>query len=122
MIVHRRFRTFRTSGDHDRDAQSKAESRQDNPLTAAVGDRAAEVFYRVYLSSRYCSDDCAEASRGEQRASRNPAMVEARSETRAAARADRRCANPDSNKPLTAQRASMKFCSIRCRVAAHRAQ
>jgi hypothetical protein len=46
------------------------------------------------------------------------AMVKARSEERAAARAGRRCAH--CNEPITAQRSSNKFCSVGCRVAAHR--
>ena len=36
-------------------------------------------------------------------------------QARAADRADRYCANPDCNKPLTAQRSTKKFCSERCR-------
>jgi len=84
--------------------------------------RCGREFYRVTTSGHYCSDDCAEASQGEQRASRNAEMVRTRSKERAAARAGRRCANPDCNKRLKAQRSSMKFCSIRCRVAVHRAR
>jgi hypothetical protein len=47
-------------------------------------------------------------------------MIKVRSEAQAAARADRSCANPDCNRPIAALRSTMKFCSARCRVAAHR--
>ncbi|HEY2533140.1 MAG TPA: hypothetical protein VGJ20_35295 [Xanthobacteraceae bacterium] len=46
-------------------------------------------------------------------------MVEVRSEARATAHVDRR-ANADCNKPITGQRSTMKFCSVRCRFAANR--
>jgi hypothetical protein len=71
--------------------------------------RCGDEFYRLGGSGRYCSDVCAEAGQ----AVRNAAIAEAR----AAARADRYCANPDCNKPLTTQRSTMKFCSERCRQA-----
>jgi endogenous inhibitor of DNA gyrase (YacG/DUF329 family) len=61
--------------------------------------------------SRYCSDQCANAVR-------SAAFVKARSEARAAARANRKCET--CGKPIKAQRSTMRFCSIRCRVAAHR--
>jgi hypothetical protein len=54
----------------------------------------------------------------EGRAHRIPAMVKAHSKVCAAARADRRCANPDRNKPLGAQRSTNKFCG-RCPSAFH---
>jgi hypothetical protein len=69
-------------------------------------------FYRVGGSGRYCSDLCAEASWRASRAVRAKAA-------RAAGRADSRCAH--CNEPITAQRSDSKFCSMRCRVAAHRA-
>jgi hypothetical protein len=75
-------------------------------------------FYRVSLNGRYCSDDCAKASWRDGRAGSVAAMVKARSEARAAARADRRCAH--CNEPIKAQRSTNKFCSVRCRVATHR--
>lgn len=82
--------------------------------------RCGREFYNLSLNGRYCSDDCAKASWRDGRAGSVAAMVKARSEERAAARADRRCANPDCNKPITAERSTGKFCSVRCRVAAHR--
>jgi hypothetical protein len=96
------------------------------PYCALLGPHTCQQcrrkFYRVIMSSdRFCCDDCAEARGRERRATRNAAMVEARSQERVAARADRRCANPDCNKPLPAQRSTMKYCTVRCRVAAHRA-
>jgi hypothetical protein len=71
-------------------------------------------FYRLSGSGRYCSDVCTKASR----AVRNEAMAKSRSEARAAARADRHCAR--CNEPIIAQRSTSIFCSVRCRVAAHR--
>ena len=82
--------------------------------------RCGREFYRPFTNNQYCSDDCAKASWRESRAGSVAAMVKARSEARAEARADLRCANPACNKPLQAQRSTMKFCSIRCRVASRR--
>ncbi len=78
--------------------------------------RCGREFYRLGGSGRFCSDVCAETFWRANLAVRNTAIAEAR----AAARAGRYCANPDCNKPLTAQRSTMKFCSERCRAAAHR--
>jgi hypothetical protein len=70
-------------------------------------------FYQVPGSrSHYCSDQCAGAGR-------NAAFVKARSEARAQARAGRKC--EACGKAIKAQRATMRFCSVRCRVASHRA-
>jgi len=74
----------------------------------------------IASNGRYCSDDCAKASWRDGRAGSVAAMVKVCSEVRAAARADRHYANPECYKPLPAQRSTMKFCSVRCRVAAHR--
>src|SRR6516225_2647728 len=74
--------------------------------------RCGSLFYRVPGGqSRFCSDQCANAVRNE-------AFSKARSERRAQARADRECAT--CGEPLAAQRSTMRFCSVRCRVAAHR--
>jgi hypothetical protein len=62
----------------------------------------------------YCSDKCVAAAHSAAMAS----IVKARSKARAAARANRKCAT--CGKPIKAQRSTMQFCSIRCRVAAHR--
>ena len=69
-------------------------------------------FYRTDRSAyTYCSDKCAGAAH-------SAAMVKARSQARAAARAGRKCET--CGKPIKAQRSTMRFCSVRCRVAAHR--
>ena len=71
-------------------------------------------FYRVPGSGgHYCSDQCATVVR-------NAAFVKARSEARAKARADRKCAQ--CGEPIEARRSTMRFCSIRCRVVSHRAK
>jgi hypothetical protein len=62
----------------------------------------------------YCSDKCVAAAR---RVAMAP-VVKARSQARAAARANRKCAA--CGKPIKAKRSTMRFCSIRCRVASHR--
>jgi len=69
-------------------------------------------FYRAYGSGLYCSDRCAEISW------RETAVVKARSEPREAPHPERRCANSTCNKPFAALRPTMKFCSMRCRIAA----
>jgi hypothetical protein len=66
-------------------------------------------FYTVSRRPHaYCSDRCAVAR-----------ATKARSERRAA---DRNDTCDHCGKPIRARRSTMKFCSIRCRVAAHRAQ
>jgi hypothetical protein len=62
----------------------------------------------------YCSDKCVAAVRSAAMA---PA-VKARSIARAKARAGRKCET--CGEPIEAQRSTMRFCSVRCRVAAHR--
>ena len=47
-------------------------------------------------------------------------IVKALAKARAAARANRKCAT--CGKPIKAQRSTKEFCSVRCRVAAHRAK
>jgi hypothetical protein len=83
--------------------------------------RCGRCFYRSnagrYRVTAFCSDACAEATREEVRAFHNAATKKARREATAAARAGRRCAYCD--KPLTAQRATKKFCDARCRFQAH---
>ncbi len=85
--------------------------------------RCGRCFYRSIAGRYYtefCSDACAEATRQEVRAFHNAATKKARSEATAAARAGRLCAY--CNKPLTAQRATKKFCDAHCRFQAHRAR
>jgi hypothetical protein len=64
--------------------------------------------------SRYCSDKCA----GAAKAATVSRYVKQRSEKREAARA-KACAVCGTR--LKAQRATKRFCSVRCRIAAHRA-
>jgi hypothetical protein len=49
-----------------------------------------------------------------------PLVVDVRAAARAEARANRKCAT--CGQPIKAQRSTMKFCSVRCRVAAYRAE
>ena len=61
-----------------------------------------------------CSDRCLKAVRAKM----SKASAEKRSEARAATRADLICQT--CKEPLEAKRSTAKFCSVRCRVAAHR--
>jgi hypothetical protein len=86
-------------------------------------DTQASCHYcgrRFYCHHRYqgkwCSDKCARKAR----APRIAAAVKARSQARAKARAGRRC--KICGKPLAAQRSTARFCSVRCRVSAHRSK
>jgi hypothetical protein len=56
--------------------------------------------------------------RSRKRAAWIAAFLKARSKARAAARAGRHCET--CGKAIKAQRSTMRFCSIKCRVAAHR--
>jgi hypothetical protein len=67
---------------------------------------------------RYCSDKCVAAAHRACMA--GVVKAKAKAKARAAARANRKCAT--CGKPIKAQRSTMKFCSVRCRVAAHRAE
>jgi hypothetical protein len=62
----------------------------------------------------YCSDKCVAAAHSAAMAP----IVKAQSLARAKARANRKCET--CGKPIEAQRSTMRFCSVRCRVAAHR--
>jgi endogenous inhibitor of DNA gyrase (YacG/DUF329 family) len=74
------------------------------------------TFYRVPgRHSHYCSDKCAAAAHAAAMAP----IVKAHSIARAKARANRKCET--CGKAIKAQRSTMKFCSVRCRVASHRA-
>jgi hypothetical protein len=74
-------------------------------------------FYRTHSSGHtYCSDKCAAAAHSVFVAKH----VKARSEERAAERAKWNDTCETCGKPIKARRSTMKFCSIRCRVAAHR--
>jgi hypothetical protein len=68
-------------------------------------------FYRARWSSTYCSDKCAAAGH-------SAAVVKARSERRANERANRTCET--CGEIITAKHSTMRFCSVRCRVAMHR--
>jgi hypothetical protein len=81
--------------------------------------RCGREFYRSgRVVVRYCSDSCAEAVTQQRKAAANAARVKAQSQARALARADRRCGH--CGEPLSAQRSTQRYCSTRCRVAAHR--
>jgi endogenous inhibitor of DNA gyrase (YacG/DUF329 family) len=73
-------------------------------------------FYRTQRAAQtiYCSDNCVAAAHSAAMAP----IVKARSVARAKARAGRKCET--CGKPIEAQRSTMRFCSVRCRVAAHR--
>ena len=75
---------------------------------------------RFYYHHRYRSKWCSDLCRRKARAPRMAAVVKARSAARAKARAGRRCKT--CGKPIEAQRASKQYCSVRCRVTAHRAR
>jgi predicted nucleic acid-binding Zn ribbon protein len=84
-------------------------------------------FYRAREGNRpqwrlrtghYCSDRCQRLANAPARKARRAAWVKTRSEQRADARADLECGY--CGKPIEAQRSTMRFCSARCRVAAHR--
>ena len=71
--------------------------------------------HRPY-QSKWCSDKCARKAR----APRIAATVKVRSQARAKARAGLKCET--CGKPVKAQRATRQYCSVRCRVSAHRAR
>lgn len=71
-------------------------------------------FLRVHWSGHaFCSDRCASRAR-------STAQSRAKSSARARKRAEQKCLRCGA--PLKAQRSTMRFCSTRCRVAAHRAR
>jgi endogenous inhibitor of DNA gyrase (YacG/DUF329 family) len=76
-------------------------------------------FFGIYRSTdRYCSDRCVETVHSQARAMRSQRQSQATSQARAAARAALTCET--CGEPIEAQRATMRFCSTKCRVAAHR--
>jgi endogenous inhibitor of DNA gyrase (YacG/DUF329 family) len=76
-------------------------------------------FYTTrFYFGHYCSDRCQSLAYAPARAAQRAAMVKAKSKARAAARADRECET--CGKPIEAKRSTMRFCSVKCRVAAHR--
>ena len=87
------------------------------PDTQASCHHCGRRFYFHYrYRSKWCSDLCARKAR----APRMAAVVKARSAARAKARAGRKC--KVCGKPIKAQRATRQYCSVRCRVTAHRAE
>jgi endogenous inhibitor of DNA gyrase (YacG/DUF329 family) len=92
--------------------QPQGRWRSGDPETCRHCQRA---FYRTRHAplTAYCSDRCVTTVHGA-------AFRKTRSERRAAARADRKCMH--CGEPIEAQRSTMKFCSVRCRVASHRAK
>jgi endogenous inhibitor of DNA gyrase (YacG/DUF329 family) len=92
------------------------------PYHRSVCRHCGRAFYKADKGSRrnggaplYCSDKCVAAVHALAMAP----IVKARSKARATIRADRKCAT--CGKPIKAKRSTMKFCSVKCRVAAHRA-
>jgi endogenous inhibitor of DNA gyrase (YacG/DUF329 family) len=74
-------------------------------------------FWRDHRSNGvYCSDDC--ASLGASLA-RKAKYAAAQGAARAAARSGRSCER--CGEPIEAERSTQRFCSVRCQVAAHRA-
>jgi endogenous inhibitor of DNA gyrase (YacG/DUF329 family) len=98
--------------------------RDDPPAPATVGlpygrrhcRHCGRSFYYTERATQtlYCSDKCVAAVHREAMVP----IVEARSKARAVARANRKCAA--CGKPIKAKRSTMRFCSVNCRVAAHR--
>ena len=91
------------------------------PFRKRICRHCGRTFYNADRGPRqnggaplYCSDTCVAAVRS---AAMIP-VVEATSTARAAARANRKCTT--CGKAIKAQRSTMRFCSVRCRVAAHR--
>jgi hypothetical protein len=90
------------------------------PYRAHIGPCTCRHCGREFLrvrhgSPHYCSDRCV---RGAHHV-RVTAQSLTTSEARAAARANRICERCGT--PLVSQRSTRRFCSIRCRVANHRA-
>lgn len=98
------------------------------PVPANSRPRACKhcggLFYTVMAGGmmckpRYCSDHCQREANAPQRAKKIAKMVRRKSEALAAARAGRKCET--CGEKIEAQRSTMRFCSVKCRVAAHRA-
>jgi hypothetical protein len=90
-----------------------------SPVVLCRCRKCKRKFYRAANSNpHYCSNVCADAAERARRDKINAARVKARSKIRAAARANRKCKT--CGKPIKAKRSTMHFCSVRCRVAAHR--
>lgn len=73
----------------------------------------AAFFNAGRYRSRFCSDRCLKSDKAK-------ANSKTRSEARAADRADLRCRT--CKEPLEAARSTARYCSVRCRVKAHRRQ
>jgi hypothetical protein len=94
-----------------------------HPYRKLMCRHCGRIFYSADKGPRqnsgvmlYCSDKCVAAVHAAAMAP----IVKARAKARAAARANRKCAT--CGEPIKAQRSTMQFCSVRCRVAAHRAK
>jgi hypothetical protein len=92
-----------------------------HPYYKRICRHCGRAFYKADKGPRqnggvplYCSDKCVAAVHS---AAMRP-IVKARSQARAAARANRKCAT--CGKPIKAQRSTMRYCSVKCRVSAHR--
>ncbi len=82
-----------------------------------VGPDCRQCGWRFWRHDRssgvFCSDHCAALARRAKYAATQGAA-------RAAARVGRKCENETCGKPLKAARSTMRYCSVRCRVAAFR--
>jgi hypothetical protein len=75
-------------------------------------------FYRTkHYSGLYCSDRCQRLANAPRRTRWIARFIKARSEERASNR-KHYCEHCDN--PIDAKRSTMRFCSVKCRVAAHR--
>jgi hypothetical protein len=75
-------------------------------------------FYRIGSHGRYCSDICAKEAARPARQRRIEKQTRIKTQKRAATRAGRECLT--CGVPMEAARATKRYCSDRCRVAAHR--
>jgi hypothetical protein len=81
--------------------------------------RCRRKFYRVGRhAGNFCSDHCATEAAKPALKRKIARQTAARSKKREAARAGRSCSTCGT--PMTAQRATKRYCSERCRVAAYR--
>jgi hypothetical protein len=103
------------------DADQLEPVRCPQPIQYYFGSKCRHCSHRFCCTDRYrgdyCSDHCESLANAPRRAARIAAFIKARSEERA----DNRNDNCDHcGKPIEAKRSTMRFCSVKCRVAAHR--
>jgi hypothetical protein len=96
------------------EADHSAQSILGRQFRSTVPLQELHEFYRVYGGGWTCQS----LAYAPKRAAHRAELIKARSEERADARAYRECET--CGKPIEANRSTMRFCSVRCRVAAHR--